>query len=93
MIHSGLLKKRPSHPLTLAILLIWLAYSANLATAQVNPPEAWSQAVSIADKITENSLHGHIQFLADDLLEGRGPGSKGDAIAQLYLETQHHRNG
>ena len=93
MIHSGLFKKRPSHPRTVAILLIWLAYSANRATAQVNPTEAWSQAVSIADKITENSLHGHIQFLADDLLEGRGPGSKGDAIAQLYLETQFRSMG
>ncbi len=33
-------------------------------------------------------LHAHVRFLADDLLEGRGPGTRGDAMARHYLATQ-----
>ena len=50
-------------------------------------------AISIADRIGENGLHGNLRFLSDDLLEGRGPGSKGDVLAQLYLESQFKRMG
>lgn len=46
-------------------------------------------AESITRYITDEKLHGHIQFLADDLLEGRGPASTGDRLTQLYLETQY----
>ncbi|MFO0011355.1 MAG: M20/M25/M40 family metallo-hydrolase [Planctomycetota bacterium] len=44
-------------------------------------------------RIHASVLAGHIQFLADDLLEGRGPGTTGDAITQLYLETQFKIHG
>ena len=33
-------------------------------------------------------LRAHTKFLADDLLEGRGPDQRGGAIAQLYMATQ-----
>lgn len=55
-----------------------------------------TQAQSIEDsqrRIQESTLRSHIRFLADDLLEGRGPGSNGDAITQLYLETQFQSMG
>lgn len=52
------------------------------------------QAVdSITKRINEDKLHGHIQFLADDLLEGRGPASTGDRLAQLYIESQFRSFG
>jgi Zn-dependent M28 family amino/carboxypeptidase len=38
-----------------------------------------------AATITRESLEAPIRFLADDLLEGRGPASRGDRLAQLYL--------
>jgi hypothetical protein len=38
--------------------------------------------------IRSESLSGHIRFLADDLLEGRGTGSSGHAIAAHYLAFQ-----
>jgi len=41
-----------------------------------------------AERIDEASLRGPIRFLADDLLEGRGPGTTADALTQLYLSTQ-----
>lgn len=38
--------------------------------------------------ITASSLRAPIRFLASDALEGRGPGSRGDQLARLYLSTQ-----
>ncbi len=39
------------------------------------------------------TIASHIRFLADDLLEGRGPGTRGDKLTQLYLATQFQRMG
>lgn len=39
-----------------------------------------------AQAINEATLRAHTRFLADDLLEGRGPGSRGDRLAQRYIE-------
>ena len=38
--------------------------------------------------ITRSSLEAPIRFLASDALEGRGPASRGDQLARLYLATQ-----
>jgi len=58
------------------------------------PGRTWSQTVEgVLPKIQESVLRGHIQFLADDLLEGRGPGSQGDSLTQAYLETQFKIHG
>jgi len=38
--------------------------------------------------ITHNSLEASIRFLASDALEGRGPATRGDQLARLYLATQ-----
>lgn len=46
-----------------------------------------------AETINEDTLRGHIRFLASDLLEGRGPGSRGDELTQLYLQTQFQSLG
>ena len=43
--------------------------------------------------INESVMRGHLRFLADDLLEGRGPGSRGDALTQLYIATQFQAAG
>ncbi len=39
-------------------------------------------------KAQEKIIRAHIRFLADDLLEGRGPGSRGDRLAQRYIASQ-----
>ncbi|MBL6724822.1 MAG: M20/M25/M40 family metallo-hydrolase [Rubripirellula sp.] len=51
------------------------------------------QSEIISTQIDEATLRGHIRFLADDLLEGRGPGSRGDDLTQLYLQTQFQTLG
>ncbi len=38
--------------------------------------------------INEHTLRAHIQFLADDLLGGRAPGTTGSVLAQKYIASQ-----
>ncbi len=44
-------------------------------------------------QLTESYLRGCVRFLADDLLEGRAPGTRGDRLAQLYLATEFEKLG
>ncbi len=46
-----------------------------------------------AHAIDANLLRGHVRFLAHDLLEGRGPGTRGDALAQAYIASQFETAG
>jgi Zn-dependent M28 family amino/carboxypeptidase len=46
-----------------------------------------------AAAITPERLRAHIRYLASDLLEGRGPGSRGDQLAQAYIATQMEAMG
>jgi len=55
------------------------------------PNEA--QQLAAESFITESALRGDIEFLADDLLEGRGPGTRGDALAQKYIISQFRQIG
>ena len=72
--------RRRSRPLAAALLL-----GATLAAA----PAAESQEIrQAAAKITEDVLRAHTKFLASDLLEGRGPATRGDALAEAYLQAQ-----
>jgi Zn-dependent M28 family amino/carboxypeptidase len=38
--------------------------------------------------ITHDFLHEQVAYLSNDRLEGRGPGTKGDAMARAYLKEQ-----
>jgi Zn-dependent M28 family amino/carboxypeptidase len=56
------------------------------------------QAIPPAVKAAEASIDGeriraHVKFLADDLLEGRGPGLRGAEIAAQYIATQFALDG
>src|SRR6185295_8147843 len=44
-------------------------------------------ADTAAKAIDRGALESPIRYLADDLLEGRGPASRGDTLARLYLAT------
>lgn len=43
--------------------------------------------------ITAEAIRGHVRFLASDALEGRGPASKGDTLAQQYIASQFEAAG
>src|ERR1041385_8168705 len=49
---------------------------------------AISQERPSASGINEATLKGHIRFLSDDLLEGRGTGARGGEIAAKYIAAQ-----
>ncbi len=60
---------------------------ATAALAQTSPvPPAVEQAAKTY--ITRGSLEAAIRFLSSDALEGRGPATRGDQLARLYLATQ-----
>lgn len=49
--------------------------------------------VAHAQTATEAALRAHVEFLADDLLEGRGTGSRGHALAAAYVAAQFKQLG
>jgi Zn-dependent M28 family amino/carboxypeptidase len=53
-------------------------------TARMVPPAV--KAAQLA--VDPLKIRAHVQFLADDLLEGRGPGTRGAELAAQYLATQ-----
>ncbi len=57
----------------------------SLAAPQVTLTAAEKEAAAV---ISPARLRAHVRFLADDLLEGRGPATRGDRLAQLYIATQ-----
>ncbi|MBM4060158.1 MAG: M28 family peptidase [Planctomycetes bacterium] len=65
-----------ANPTTLTVPL-----AATLAACAV-------QAPPVRAPITAQELTAHVRFLASDLLEGRGVGTRGDELARLYLATQ-----
>jgi Zn-dependent M28 family amino/carboxypeptidase len=40
-----------------------------------------------------DAVRAHLKFLASDLLEGRGPGTRGDALATSYIAAQFEAMG
>src|SRR5262249_25637271 len=52
-----------------------------------------TDAESAASQVEENKLRSHVKYLADDLLEGRGPGSRGGMLAAKYIAAQFEALG
>jgi len=63
------------------VLLSAAVLSVPAPGAEGNPP------------VSPAELGAHVRFLADDLLEGRAPGTRGDRLAQAYLEAVLRANG
>jgi len=62
--------------------------SAFAVSAFAQTPQLPAGAEEAIRSITRNDVEAPIRFLADDLLEGRGPATRGDELAQLYLATE-----
>ena len=64
------------------------------ASRAQNPADPTDQQQQVAQQnINEATLRAHVRFLADDLLEGRLPGSRGDELAQRYIAAQFEALG
>ena len=63
--------------------------AAAAASASAEPPAIPGSVEQAARTyITRDALEAPIRFLSSDLLEGRGPATRGDELARLYLQTQ-----
>jgi len=69
-------------PAALVVVVLAAACHAQSPSATPSPQATSSAAIGKAE------LLAHVRFLADDLLEGRGPGTRGDQLARTYISTQ-----
>jgi Zn-dependent M28 family amino/carboxypeptidase len=69
-------------------LIVWLA-----AAAAALPSGYSTRERAAARRITTTTLAAHVRFLADDLLEGRAPASRGGELALRYIAAQFERLG
>ena len=86
---------RPYQAIGLALVstLIMTGFSQGQADKRESRfPDAAEQEAA-GQWITERALRADIKFLADDLLEGRGPGTRGDDLAQKYIVSQFAQMG
>ena len=61
-----------------------------IALAAVDPSQIGlpPDAAAAMRGIDAERIRAHVKFLADDLLEGRGPGTRGGELAANYIATQ-----
>lgn len=60
------------------------------AAAQPNLPPETAPA---AQAITASAIAGTVRYLSDDLLEGRGPATRGDELARAYIASSMEQVG
>jgi Zn-dependent M28 family amino/carboxypeptidase len=78
----------------LPALGIVLALPLLAQAAQPSSPAAMPPAVKRAvDLFSADAIKAHTTFLASDLLEGRGPGTRGDELAMEYIAAQFRASG
>ncbi|HVT44989.1 MAG TPA: M28 family metallopeptidase [Thermoanaerobaculia bacterium] len=79
-----------------AILLVVVAIPAALLVHSLlaEPSSLKTQPVQAALRgIAAHTMKAHLHFLADDLLEGRGTGSRGYDLASLYVAAELEKLG
>ena len=67
-----------------------LVFTAAVAAVGMAQSPALTAPVEKAARtyITRGALEAAVRFLSSDLLEGRGPGTRADQLARLYLQTR-----
>ena len=73
-------------------VLLCLLSSLPLA-AQSQTSSTRSAAAKVAGAVDQRVLRSHLEFLADDALEGRRPGTRGGELAAKYIAAQFERLG
>jgi len=69
----------------------FFAIAALLAAA--TSVAAGNEQSAALERISANSMRGHLSFIASDLLEGRGTPSRGQDLAAEYIAAQYRRAG
>ena len=68
-------------------LVLVVAFAFGQTTSSDFPPD------ELLQRITAEGLRAHVAFLADDLLEGRGTGTRGYQLAADYVRAQFEEMG
>lgn len=66
---------------------------AAMAVASTSLPSALAEAAGQSPGFDAEALLGHVEFLSDDLLEGRAAGTRGYELAARYVATSFRRYG
>src|SRR5688500_15230274 len=73
----------------LPFVTLWMLAAVAVPLAAVAAAGALSAVEkAAAARIEAGDIVPHIRFLADDLLEGRAPGSRGERLASRYIAAQ-----
>lgn len=77
-----------AYAVTAAIGIAGIHASASAADTHLTPDTS-----AALERISADSLRGHLSFIASDLLEGRGTPSRGQDLAAEYIAAQYRRAG
>ena len=69
------------------LLFLWIYSAATFAAGAPAPVRNANAA------LRANAIRAHLKFLSSDLLEGRGPGTRGDELATNYIASQFESFG
>ncbi len=75
------------------LVLCALGSLAAFALSAQEPPTASGIGDRLVRSIDQAALRAHLEFLADDALEGRRPGTRGGEVAAKYIAAQFQRLG
>ena len=75
------------------ILVLLLLPASTIAQSKKKKLKMLMEAEQKAEITLLNNLKNHVQYLADDSLEGRRSGTNGEAIAMKYIANQYTLNG
>ena len=73
-----------------AVVFVLLASVAGCTTGDPSTASVTTHdaAMGAAERISAAAIRAHMQFLADDALEGRGTGTRGHELAAKYMAAQ-----
>jgi Zn-dependent M28 family amino/carboxypeptidase len=78
-------------PRYVSIWMLLCAFAGGAAAQQPSP--ATASGTRVARAVDPRVLRAHLEFLADDALEGRKPGTRGGELAAKYIAAQFQRLG
>src|SRR3954467_13356532 len=76
-----------------ALILMFLLATAATVPIAAQAGATASAAARAAQALDPRVLRAHLEFLSDDALEGRAPGTRGGETAAKYIATQFERLG
>jgi hypothetical protein len=86
-------KEDEERAMTMRMFLMVLCASLVAAGAAVSNSALPADVKDVMDHFSKTAFRAHMAFLADDLLEGRGTGTRGQELAAKYVAAQFEAFG